>query len=37
MKPGRILESGLAKLGKSAGDPALPACAQLFDELDDLE
>ncbi len=38
MKPGRILEAGLKKLGRSeANDPATPACAQLFDELDDLE
>ena len=42
MKPGRILEAGLASLKKTLGqdnadDPATPACAQLFDELDDLE
>ncbi len=41
MSPGRILEAGLKNLrqghDKSAGEPAIPACTQLFDELDDLE
>ncbi len=37
MKPGRILEAGRETLGERPGDPATPACEQLFDELDDLE
>jgi len=37
MTPGRILEAGRRSLGDQDGDPATPACAKLFDELDDLE
>ncbi len=37
MRPGRLLQAAARDLAIPAGDPAIPACNALFDDLDDLE
>lgn len=36
-RPGRVLEAAAQAAGIAGDDPALPSCAALFAELDDLE